>query len=152
MKILVVSRSNLHLKICARLKARLPGSPYKGNDIRQNSRNERAGRQSIRQFMKKVIVLGASGNIARHVIDILASAENIQLTLFARNSKRIQTRMFPKRELLKAMFWITINFQLQLKDRISSMQISQAIWKQWLKILSKQWQKRELKKSSSLAQ
>lgn len=35
---------------------------------------------------KKVLVLGAGGQIARHVIDFLANKENIELTLFARNA------------------------------------------------------------------
>ena len=39
--------------------------------------------------MKNVIILGASGNIARHVIDILAKTEDIQLTLFLRNARRL---------------------------------------------------------------
>ncbi len=32
--------------------------------------------------MKNVIVLGASGNIAKHVIDIRVKKEDINLTLF----------------------------------------------------------------------
>jgi len=35
--------------------------------------------------MKNVIILGASGNIASHVIDILVKKEDIDLTLFLRN-------------------------------------------------------------------
>ena len=42
--------------------------------------------------MKKVIILGASGNIARHVIDILVQKEEIQLTLFLRNKNRLRNK------------------------------------------------------------
>lgn len=37
----------------------------------------------------KVLVLGASGAIARHVISFLLKNENIELTLFARNTEHI---------------------------------------------------------------
>jgi uncharacterized protein YbjT (DUF2867 family) len=40
--------------------------------------------------MKNVIILGAGGNIARHVIDILAKREDIHLTLFLRNARRLK--------------------------------------------------------------
>lgn len=40
--------------------------------------------------MKNVIILGASGNIAKHVIDILAKKDNISLTLFLRNKSRLR--------------------------------------------------------------
>jgi len=39
--------------------------------------------------MKSIIVLGASGNIARHVTDILVKEDNIKLTLFLRNRRRL---------------------------------------------------------------
>jgi uncharacterized protein YbjT (DUF2867 family) len=42
--------------------------------------------------MKDVIILGAGGNIARHVIDILVKKGNINLTLFLRNSNRLRNR------------------------------------------------------------
>ncbi|MDB5119838.1 MAG: NAD-dependent dehydratase [Sphingobacteriales bacterium] len=35
--------------------------------------------------MKNVLILGASGDIAKHVIDILVKKEDINLTLFLRN-------------------------------------------------------------------
>lgn len=41
--------------------------------------------------MKNVIILGAGGNIARHVIDILAQKEDIHLTLFLRNARRLRS-------------------------------------------------------------
>jgi uncharacterized protein YbjT (DUF2867 family) len=40
--------------------------------------------------MKKVIILGASGNIAKQVIDILANKDDINLTLFLRNKNRLR--------------------------------------------------------------
>ena len=40
--------------------------------------------------MKNVIILGASGSIAGHVIDILAKKEDINLTLFLRNKNKLR--------------------------------------------------------------
>ena len=40
--------------------------------------------------MKNVIILGASGNIAKHVIDILIKKDDINLTLFLRNKSRLR--------------------------------------------------------------
>lgn len=40
--------------------------------------------------MKNVIIIGASGNIAKQVIDILIKRGNIQLTLFLRNINRLR--------------------------------------------------------------
>jgi uncharacterized protein YbjT (DUF2867 family) len=40
--------------------------------------------------MKNVIILGASGNIAKHVIDILVKKDDINLTLFVRNARRLK--------------------------------------------------------------
>jgi uncharacterized protein YbjT (DUF2867 family) len=40
--------------------------------------------------MKNVIILGASGNIAKHVIDILVKKDDINLTLFLRNARRLK--------------------------------------------------------------
>jgi uncharacterized protein YbjT (DUF2867 family) len=40
--------------------------------------------------MKSVIILGASGNIAKHVIDILVKKDDINLTLFLRNARRLR--------------------------------------------------------------
>jgi uncharacterized protein YbjT (DUF2867 family) len=42
--------------------------------------------------MKNVIILGASGNIAKHVIDILANKDDIKLTLFLRNVRRLRNK------------------------------------------------------------
>jgi uncharacterized protein YbjT (DUF2867 family) len=40
--------------------------------------------------MKNIIILGASGNIAKHVTDILIEKDDINLTLFLRNKNRIK--------------------------------------------------------------
>lgn len=40
--------------------------------------------------MKKVLVLGASGQIARWVIEMLADRRDVSLTLYARNSKKVK--------------------------------------------------------------
>jgi len=40
--------------------------------------------------MKKVIVIGASGSLAKYVIDTLQNVKDIKLTLLARNKKRIE--------------------------------------------------------------
>lgn len=40
--------------------------------------------------MKNIIILGASGNIAKHVIDILVAKTDIKLTLFLRHASRLK--------------------------------------------------------------
>src|ERR1044072_423134 len=42
--------------------------------------------------MKNVIILGASGNIARRVIDILVKKDDVNLTLFLRDRRRLGNR------------------------------------------------------------
>ena len=42
--------------------------------------------------MKNVIILGASGNIAKHVIDILVKKDDINLTLLLRNKSRLRNK------------------------------------------------------------
>ena len=42
--------------------------------------------------MKNVIVIGASGNIARLVIDMLVQKDDINLTLFLRNKNRLRNK------------------------------------------------------------
>jgi len=39
--------------------------------------------------MKKVIIIGATGSLAQYVIEATKTLENIELTLFARNKKRL---------------------------------------------------------------
>jgi nucleoside-diphosphate-sugar epimerase len=40
--------------------------------------------------MKNVTILGASGNIAEHVIDMLVKNNDVYLTLFLRNARRLR--------------------------------------------------------------
>ena len=42
--------------------------------------------------MKNVIVLGASGNIAKYVIDMLVKKDDVNLTLFLRNKNRLRNK------------------------------------------------------------
>ena len=42
--------------------------------------------------MKNLIILGASGNIAGHVIDLLVKREDINLTLLLRNKSRLRNK------------------------------------------------------------
>lgn len=46
--------------------------------------------------MKNVIILGANGNIARHVIDMLANRDDIKLTLFLRNARKLKNKDLSK--------------------------------------------------------
>ena len=46
--------------------------------------------RSFKQIkMKKVIIIGASGSLAQFVIDAVKALENIELTLFVRNRRRL---------------------------------------------------------------
>jgi uncharacterized protein YbjT (DUF2867 family) len=69
--------------------------------------------------MKNVIILGASGNIAKHVIDILVKKDDINLTLFLRNKSRLRNN-----DVSKALFIegnvLNIN---QLKEAITGQDI-----------------------------
>jgi saccharopine dehydrogenase-like NADP-dependent oxidoreductase len=40
--------------------------------------------------MKKVLILGADGQIARWVIEMLANKKDVELTLFLRHPKRLK--------------------------------------------------------------
>jgi uncharacterized protein YbjT (DUF2867 family) len=51
--------------------------------------------------MKNVIILGASGNIAGHVIDILIKKDDIHLTLFLRNTKRLRRGDLSKARIIE---------------------------------------------------
>ena len=46
--------------------------------------------------MKNIIILGASGNIAKHVIDILVKKDDLNLTLFLRNKSRLKNKNVAK--------------------------------------------------------
>jgi len=64
--------------------------------------------------MKKVIILGAAGNIADRVIDILKEKDNIHLALFLRNKNRLKNRNISNAEIIEGD---VLNFQ-QLKEAI----------------------------------
>ena len=51
--------------------------------------------------MKNVIILGASGNIARHVIGMLETKDDIQLTLFLRNKNRLKNKDVAKSRMIE---------------------------------------------------
>src|SRR5215204_5618170 len=51
--------------------------------------------------MKNVIVLGAGGQIARRVVDILAKKDDINLTLFLRNKSRLRNKDVSKSRIIE---------------------------------------------------
>jgi uncharacterized protein YbjT (DUF2867 family) len=65
--------------------------------------------------MKNVIILGASGNIAKHVIDILVKKDDINLNLFLRNKNRLRTKDLPKCRIVEGN---VLDFH-QLKEAIT---------------------------------
>jgi putative NADH-flavin reductase len=69
--------------------------------------------------MKNVIILGASGNIAKHVIDILIKKEDISLTLFLRNKSRLGNNDITKCRIVEGD---VLNYN-QLKEAIKGQDI-----------------------------
>jgi uncharacterized protein YbjT (DUF2867 family) len=69
--------------------------------------------------MKNVIILGASGNIAKHVIDILVQKDDINLTLFLRNKSRLRNRDVSKCRIVEGD---VLDFN-QLKDAVAGQDI-----------------------------
>ena len=69
--------------------------------------------------MKNVIILGASGNIAKHVTDILVKKNDIQLTLFLRNAKRLGINDVSKCHIIEGD---VLNFN-QLKEAVKGQDI-----------------------------
>jgi uncharacterized protein YbjT (DUF2867 family) len=69
--------------------------------------------------MKNVIILGASGNIAKHVIDILVKKDGINLTLFLRNKNRLRNNDVSKCRIIEGNV-LDLN---QLKDAITGQDI-----------------------------
>lgn len=51
--------------------------------------------------MKNVIILGASGQIAKHVIDILVKKDDINLTLFLRIKNRLRNSDVSKCQIIE---------------------------------------------------
>jgi len=68
---------------------------------------------------KKVIILGASGNVAKHVIDILTKEDHIQLTLFLRSAKRLKNKDISKARIIEGD---VLNYNL-LKEAIKGQDI-----------------------------
>jgi uncharacterized protein YbjT (DUF2867 family) len=69
--------------------------------------------------MKKVIILGASGNIAKHVIDILVKKNDISLTLFLRNKNRLRNNDISKCHIIEGS---VLDFN-KLKEAITGQDI-----------------------------
>jgi uncharacterized protein YbjT (DUF2867 family) len=69
--------------------------------------------------MKSVIILGASGNIARQVIDILVKKDEINLTLFLRDARRLRNNDVSKCRIIEGD---VLNYG-QLKDAIKGQDI-----------------------------
>jgi len=69
--------------------------------------------------LKNVIILGASGNIAKHVIDILVKKDDINLTLFLRNKNRLRNNDVSKCRIVEGDV-LNIN---QLKEAINGQDI-----------------------------
>jgi uncharacterized protein YbjT (DUF2867 family) len=69
--------------------------------------------------MKNVIILGASGNIAKHVIYILVKKDDINLTLFLRNARRLRNNDVSKCRIIESNV-LDIN---QLKEAIKGQDI-----------------------------
>ena len=69
--------------------------------------------------MKNVIILGASGNIAKHVIDILVRKGDINLTLFLRNKSRLRNYDISKYRIVEGN---VLDFK-QLKEAITGQDI-----------------------------
>lgn len=69
--------------------------------------------------MNNVLLLGASGNIAKHVIDILCKKDDINLTLFLRNARRLRNNDVSKCRIVEGD---VLNY-VQLKDAVAGQDI-----------------------------
>ena len=69
--------------------------------------------------MNNVLLLGASGNIAKHVIDILCKKDDINLTLFLRNARRLRNNDVSKCRIVEGD---VLNY-VQLKDAVEGQDI-----------------------------
>jgi len=69
--------------------------------------------------VKNVIILGGSGNIASHVIDILAKEDDIKLTLFVRNKRRLGNKHIVNSQIIEGD---VLNFK-QLKEAIAGQDV-----------------------------
>ena len=69
--------------------------------------------------MKHVIILGANGNIATHVINLVSSRDDIKLTLFARNKRKLRTNNLANARIVEGD---VLNYE-QLKAAIAGQDI-----------------------------
>jgi len=69
--------------------------------------------------MKNVIILGASGNIASHVIELLEKRDDIHLTLFLRNKSRLRNKDISRYSIIEGN---VLNYS-QLKEAIKGQDI-----------------------------
>jgi uncharacterized protein YbjT (DUF2867 family) len=69
--------------------------------------------------MKKVVILGASGNIAKHVIDILSTKDDLNLTLFLRSKNRLSNKNVSKCKIVEGN---VLNYE-QVRDSINGQDI-----------------------------
>jgi uncharacterized protein YbjT (DUF2867 family) len=69
--------------------------------------------------VKNVIILGASGNIAKHVIDLLVKKDDINLTLFLRDRSRLRNNDISKNHIIEGN---VLDFD-QLKKAITGQDI-----------------------------
>jgi uncharacterized protein YbjT (DUF2867 family) len=84
--------------------------------------------------MKNVIALGASGNIARHVIDILVKRDDINLTLFLRHKSRLGNKDVSKCRIVEGD---VLDYD-QLKEAIAGQDIVYANLSGELEAMAKQ--------------
>lgn len=69
--------------------------------------------------MKNVVILGASGSIARHVIDLLAKRDDVNLTLLLRDKSRLRNRDVSKARIVEGD---VLNFD-QLKEAVAGQDV-----------------------------
>jgi saccharopine dehydrogenase-like NADP-dependent oxidoreductase len=69
--------------------------------------------------MKNVIIPGAGVNIAKHVIAILVKKDDINLTLFLRDARRLRNREVSKSRIVEGD---VLNFA-QLKEAVAGQDI-----------------------------
>lgn len=69
--------------------------------------------------MKNVIILGASGNIAGHVIDILVKKDDINLTLFLRSKRKLRNHDISKCRIIEG----NVLDLTQLKEAVTGQDI-----------------------------
>ena len=69
--------------------------------------------------MKHVIILGATGNIATHVINLVSTRDDIKLTLLARNKHKLRTRNLANARIVEGD---VLNYE-QLKAAIAGQDI-----------------------------